>query len=569
MAVSQPELDFPRKGEADLFGAEALYDGDLFAAAPPAATVATGTAAAVITISASASGNVRVAGDASATVAVESASTGALAAPATARPSLTGDITLYIKTHQSMQVLCPAASGGTEATGYEWSKDGGTTWGPGTTSHAFSGLTPSATYVIQVRAKDADGNVSTPPLSLTVVMEATEDTVSPVMPNGLLQILDIGPNHATVYCPVEATDDRGTVFYEWSRDGFATYVRDGRTHTFYGLAPNTQYGFMVCAADLGGYWSDRTIVKWVTTPADAPTGVTGAAAAVIAVSSAGAGVVAVRGTESATVSVASTASGQSAVAGSGSVSVAVASAGTGEVSAGPISGTASAGVAVASSATGKAVVAGQSAATVSVASASTGTAIMPGITGAASATVLVGSLSAGAAEVRGQGGAVIGVASVSAGRVFSGIQGAAQAVIGVVGSGAGTAAVRGAGTAPVSVASTGIIDVTARLSGSAVITVGSASTGATRVAGEGSAPVEISSQSAAAAWVQGAVAGLVGIDSIGIGRVGQRKVDGDVSVVTLLREISACPPRLEAVARSSHVQVCASTGSRAIWRHRA
>ena len=111
---------------------------------------------------------------------------------------------------------------------------------------------------------------------------------------------------------------------------------------------------------------------------------------------------------------------------------------------------------------------------------------------------------------------------------------------------------RGVGTAPVSVASTSIIDVTARLSGSAAIAVGSASAGATRVAGEGSTSVEISSQSAAAAWVQGVVAGWVGIDSIGLGRVGQRKVDGDVSVVTLLREISVCPPRNEAVATTVH-----------------
>ena len=117
---------------------------------------------------------------------------------------------------------------------------------------------------------------------------------------------------------------------------------------------------------------------------------------------------------------------------------------------------------------------------------------------------------------------------------------------------------------PGAVEAAGIIDVTTRLSGAAVITVGSASTGATRGAGEGSASGEISAQSAAAAWVRGVVAGLVEVSSIGHGRVGQRKVDGDVSVVTLLREISACPPRLEAVARSSHVQVCASTGSRAI-----
>ena len=83
MTVSQPELDFPRKGEADLFGAEALYDDDLFAAAPPAATGATGTAAAVITISASASGNVFVAGQGTAQVTVGSTAEGALgAAPA-------------------------------------------------------------------------------------------------------------------------------------------------------------------------------------------------------------------------------------------------------------------------------------------------------------------------------------------------------------------------------------------------------------------------------------------------------------------------------------------------------
>lgn len=93
----------------------------------------------------------------------------------------------------------------------------------------------------------------------------------------------------------------------------------------------------------------------------------------------------------------------------------------------------------------------------------------------------------------------------------------------------------------------------------AVIAVGSASTGATRVAGEGSAPVEISSQSAAAAWVRGVVAGLVEVSSIGHGRVGQRKVDGDVSVVTLLREISVCPPRNEAVATTRQVQVNVAT----------
>ena len=79
------------------------------------------------------------------------------------------------------------------------------------------------------------------------------------------------------------------------------------------------------------------------------------------------------------------------------------------------------------------------------------------------------------------------------------------------------------------------------------------------MAGEGSAPVEISTQSAAAAWVRGVVAGRVEVSSIGHGRVGQRKVYGDVSVVTLLREISVCPPRIEAVATTRQAQVNVST----------
>ena len=57
----------------------------------------------------------------------------------------------------------------------------------------------------------------------------------------------------------------------------------------------------------------------------------------------------------------------------------------------------------------------------------------------------------------------------------------------------------------------------------------------------------------------GVVAGLVEVGGVGGGRVGGRKVDGDVSVVTLLREISVCPPRNEAVATTRQVQVNVAT----------
>lgn len=59
--------------------------------------------------------------------------------------------------------------------------------------------------------------------------------------------------------------------------------------------------------------------------------------------------------------------------------------------------------------------------------------------------------------------------------------------------------------------------------------------------------------------MRGVVAGLVEVSSIGHGRVGQREMDGDVSGVTLLREISVFPPRIEAVASMRQAQVHAAT----------
>lgn len=89
-------------------------------------------------------------------------------APDTTVPTLTGSITIGTVTTASIQASWPAGSDNTAVTSYETSLDG-TTWTDrgNVLTYTFTGLTAGTSYTIRVRAKDAAGNVSTPPLSVT------------------------------------------------------------------------------------------------------------------------------------------------------------------------------------------------------------------------------------------------------------------------------------------------------------------------------------------------------------------------------------------------------------------
>lgn len=54
-------------------------------------------------------------------------------------------------------------------TGYEWSRDGGTTWESGATTHSFTGLTAATPYAIRARAFGPGGISAV--LSLTVTTD--------------------------------------------------------------------------------------------------------------------------------------------------------------------------------------------------------------------------------------------------------------------------------------------------------------------------------------------------------------------------------------------------------------
>lgn len=88
----------------------------------------------------------------------------------TTPPTLTGSITVGVVTPTSIAITWPDGADNVAVTSYEVSKNGGASWtntGSTATTYDFTGLTPSASYSIKVRAKDAAGNVSTPALAVT------------------------------------------------------------------------------------------------------------------------------------------------------------------------------------------------------------------------------------------------------------------------------------------------------------------------------------------------------------------------------------------------------------------
>lgn len=90
----------------------------------------------------------------------------------TTPPVLTGAIEVVSKSDTSVSLRCPVGTDNVGVTGYEWSRDGGSTWTLGGRDFTFSGLTASTAYGFRVRAKDAADNKSAPALTISVTTEA-------------------------------------------------------------------------------------------------------------------------------------------------------------------------------------------------------------------------------------------------------------------------------------------------------------------------------------------------------------------------------------------------------------
>lgn len=173
-------------------------------------------------------------------------------------PTLTGSVTVSALTQTGYTLTWPAGADNVAVASYERSLDGGATWSDvgNVLTVNITGRTPGATDQVRIRAKDAAGNVSTPPLAASVTLLQYSMTIGPfgvagVQQNNVLVHYSLsmgrGPGEMSVVKQGTVTTDGTT--------GLATI-----THTAPGQA-------MVCYSPVAGTTFDinkHTCVRYDT-----------------------------------------------------------------------------------------------------------------------------------------------------------------------------------------------------------------------------------------------------------------------------------------------------------------
>lgn len=182
-------------------------------------------------------------------------------------PTLTGSIAVTSLATTSYTLTWPAGTDNVAVAGYDYSLDGGTTWVNNGTALTvnITGRTAGASDQVRVRARDAAGNFSTPVLSTVVTLLAGGDAVVPVL-TGAIAISNLAASAFTATCSA-ASDNSGSVSYDWSGDGGVTWVTawPAPTYNFSSLMPSTTYPVRVRARDPSGNLSTPVLAASATT----------------------------------------------------------------------------------------------------------------------------------------------------------------------------------------------------------------------------------------------------------------------------------------------------------------
>lgn len=142
------------------------------------------------------------------------------AAPDTELPVLTGSITVTSITSTGYYLSWPTGTDNTGVAGYEYSLNGGASWADNgnVTTKSITGRAPESTDQVRVRAYDAAGNKSTPPLSTSVTLLAGPDVTSPLLTDPTAYAS--GPTTASG--TVTTNEATGTLFFLRNTSATAT-----------------------------------------------------------------------------------------------------------------------------------------------------------------------------------------------------------------------------------------------------------------------------------------------------------------------------------------------------------
>lgn len=183
----------------------------------------------------------------------------------TVPPTDPTNLTSPTQTSSTIDLTWSASTDNIGVVGYDIYKNSVFAGSSSGTAYTLTGLTPSTTYAVSVKARDAAGNVSNASTTLQATTLAAVDTQAPTVPGGLTSS-NLTHNSVTIsWTP--STDNVGVDAYEvMLNTTVLTSTLTGVTYNATGLSPQTSYAFKVRAKDVAGNWSAYSTVLNVTTP---------------------------------------------------------------------------------------------------------------------------------------------------------------------------------------------------------------------------------------------------------------------------------------------------------------
>lgn len=181
-------------------------------------------------------------------------------APTQPGEPVAGDIT-----ETSATISWPASTDNVEVTGYSVSINNAPPFIVTGTTHAFTGLSDSTSYKVEIKALDAAGNHSAP----ASVSFTTLDITAPTQP-GKPVVSNISGTSATVSWPA-STDNVAVTGYMLFINNSSPLTASGTSYTFTDLSQVTPYRVVVRAKDAAGNYSAPVTMEFSIPDATPPT----------------------------------------------------------------------------------------------------------------------------------------------------------------------------------------------------------------------------------------------------------------------------------------------------------
>jgi chitodextrinase len=181
----------------------------------------------------------------------------------TTPPSVPAGLTATAVTSSQISLSWIASTDNVGVTGYKVYKNGALIGTTTTASYLDTGLAASTSYIYNVAAYDAAGNVSAQSASLSATTLAAADTQAPTVPSNLLASA-VSTSQINLSWTA-STDNKGVSGYKVYRNGTQIATATTTSYSNTGLAGSTAYTYTMSAYDAAGNASGQSASVSATT----------------------------------------------------------------------------------------------------------------------------------------------------------------------------------------------------------------------------------------------------------------------------------------------------------------